>query len=118
MSHAHFGVELHFGIFEERVNGLPKTVSSLDETKVSPYLTAMIDETASKLHQYKQFFLGSVNQVQKRQAMLFAGVAFSVAALYELHDLDSTIDEVKNRQNLLVRQADDMAITLRNVRKL
>ena len=129
VSHAHFGVELHFGIFEERVNGLRKTVSSLDETKVSPYLkatfarlAAMIDETEKKLHQYKQFFLGNVNQVQKRQALLFAGVAFSAAALYELHDLDSTIDEVKNRQNLLVRQVDsltdDMAITVRNVRKL
>ena len=54
--------------------------------------------------------------------MLFSGVPFSAAALYELHDLDSTIDEVKNRQNLLVRQVDsltdDMAITVRNVRKL
>ena len=52
--------------------------------------------------------------------MLFAGVAFSAAALYELHDLDSTIDEGKNRQNLLVRQVDsltdDMAITVKNVR--
>ena len=51
VSHAHFGVELHFGVFEEQVNGLRKTVSSLDETKVSPYLkstfarlAAMIDE--------------------------------------------------------------------------
>ena len=54
--------------------------------------------------------------------MLFAGVAFSAAALYELHELDSTIDEVKSRQNLLVRQVDsltdDMAITVRNVKKL
>ena len=65
VSHAHFDVELHFGVFKERVNGLRKTVSSLDETKVSPYLkstfarlTAMIEETASKLHQYKQFFSG------------------------------------------------------------
>ena len=56
----------------------------------------------------------------KRQ--LLAGVAFSAAALYELHELDSTVDEVKNRQNLLVRQVNsltnDMEKTVRNVRKL
>ena len=130
VSHAHFGVEIHFGVFEERVRGLRKTLSALDDTKVSPYLkatfarlVAMVDATSKKLHQYKKFFLGvSRERVEKRQALLFAGVAFSAAALYELHELDSTINEVKNRQNLLVRQVnsltDDMEKTVRNVKKL
>ena len=130
VSHAHFGVEIHFGVFEERVNGLRKTLSALDDTKVSPYLkatfarlVAMVDATGKKLHQYKKFFLGvSGERIEKRQALLFAGVAFSAAALYELHELDSTVNEVKNRQNLLVRQVnsltDDMEKTVRNVKKL
>ena len=110
VSHAHFGVEIHFRVFEDRVNGLRKTLSTLNDTKVSPYpksafarLVAMVDGTDRKLHQYKQFFLGvQGKRVEKRQALLLAGVAFSAAALYEWHELDSTVDEVKNRQNLLV----------------
>ena len=83
----------------------------------------MVDATGKKLYQYKRFFLGVPgNRVEKRQALLFAGAAFSAAALYELHELDSTINEVKNRQNLLVRQVnsltDDMEKTVRNVKKL
>ena len=65
VSHAHFEVEIHFGVFEERVNGLKKTLATLDDTGVSPYLkstfarlVAMVDGTSKKLHQYKQFFLG------------------------------------------------------------
>ena len=40
VSHAHFVVEIHFGVFEERVNGLRKTLSALDDNEVSPYLKA------------------------------------------------------------------------------
>ena len=72
-------------------------------------LVAMVDGTDRKLHQYKQFFLGvQGKRVEKRQALLLAGVAFSAAALYELHELDSTVDEVKNRQNLSVRQVNSL----------
>ena len=53
-------MEIHFGVFEERVNGLRKTLSALDDTKVSPYLkatftrlVAMVDATGKKLHQYR-----------------------------------------------------------------
>ena len=96
VSHAHFGVEIHFGVFEERVNGLRKTLSSLNDTEVSPYLkatfarlVAMVGATSKKLHQYKTFFLGdSRKRVEKRQALLLAGAAFRAAALYELHELD------------------------------
>ena len=36
ISQAHFGVELHLNVFEERVRALQKTHSSLDESKMSP----------------------------------------------------------------------------------
>ena len=48
-------------------------------------------------------------------------IAMSAAALYESFELDATIDEVKNRQNILVRHVDsltdDMKTTVRNVKR-
>ena len=55
VSHVHFGVILHFDVFEERVMALKKTLSFLDESKMSPYLKstfarliAMINKTEQK----------------------------------------------------------------------
>ena len=46
----------------------------------------------------------------------------SAAALYELFELDATIDKVKSRQNVLVRHVDsltdDMKTTVQNVKRL
>ena len=126
------GVIVHFDVFEERVMALKKTVSYLDESKMSPYLkatfgrlSAMIDKTEKKFLDYRSFFLGQStlgNAIEKRQAMILTGIAMSAAALYESFELDATIDEVKNRQNILVRHVDsltdDMKTTVRNVQRL
>ena len=54
--------------------------------------------------------------------MLLTGIAMSAAALYELYELDATINEVKSCQNMLVRHVDsltnDMKTTVRNVKRL
>ena len=80
VSHAHFGVILHFDVFEERVMALRKTLSFLDVSKMSPYLKstfagliAMIDKTEEKFHDYRSYFLGQLtlgNAIEKRQGML------------------------------------------------
>ena len=118
VSHAHFGVIFHFDVFEERVMALRKTLSFLDESKMSPYLKstfarliAMIDGTEQKFCDYRSFFLGQLtlgNAIEKRQAMLLAGIAMSAAALYESFELDATINDVKSRQNMLVQDVDSL----------
>ena len=132
VSHAHFGVVLHFDVFEERVMALKKTLSFLDESKMSPYLKstfacliAMINKTEQKFEDYRSFFLGLMtlgNAIQKRQALLLTGIAMSAAALYESFELDATITEVQSRQNMLVHHmdslTDDMKTTVRNVKRL
>ena len=90
--------------FEERVRALKKTLSSLDESKMSPYLKstfarliAMINDTEQKFMDYRSFFLGQMsNNLQKRQLLLSTGIAVSAVALYESFELDETMDEVKN----------------------
>ena len=84
----------------------------------------MIDKTEKKFLDYRSFFLGQStlgNAIEKRQAMLITGIAMSAAALYESFELDATIDEVNNRQNVLVRHVDsltdDMKTTVRNVKR-
>ena len=61
------------------------------------------------------------NAIEKRQAMLLTGIAMSAAALYESFELDATIDEVKSRQNVLVRHVDsltdEMKTTVKNVKR-
>ena len=111
---------------------LRKTLSFLDESKTSPYLKstfvrliAMINKTEEKFRDYRSFFLGQLslgNAIEKRQAMLLTGIAMSAAALYESFELDAMINEVKTRQNMLVRHVDsltdDMKTTVRNVKRL
>ena len=53
--------------FEERVMALKKTLSFLDESKMSPYLKstfarliAMINKTEQKFEDYHSFFLGQM----------------------------------------------------------
>ena len=95
---------------------------------MSPYLKstfarliAMINKTEQKFEDYRSFFLGQMtlgNAIQKRQALLLTGIAMSAAALYESFELDATITEVQNRQNMLVCHVDsltdDMKTTVRN----
>ena len=109
---------------------LKKTLSFLDELKMSPYLKstfarliAMINKTEQKFEDYRSFFLGQMtlgNAIQNRQALLLTGIAMSAAALYESFELDATITEVQSRQNMLVRHVDsltdDMKTTVRNVK--
>ena len=111
---------------------LRKTLSFLDESKMSPYLKstfarliAMIDKTEQKFQDYRSFFLGQMtlgNTIEKRQAMLLTGIAMSAAALYESFELDATITDVKSRQNVLVHHVDsltdDMKTTVRNFKRL
>ena len=78
MSHAHFGVILHFDVFEERVMALKKTISFLDKSKMSPYLTfarltAMINKTEQKFLDYRSFLLGQLtlgNAIEKRLSLI------------------------------------------------
>ena len=95
---------------------------------MSPYLKstfarliAMINK--QKFEDYRSFFQGQMsNKLQKRQALLMTGIAMSAAAIYESFELDATMNEVKSRQNLLVRHVDsimdDMKTTIRNVKRL
>ena len=54
--------------------------------------------------------------------MLLTGIAMSAAALCESFQLDATINDVKSRQNMLVRHVDsltdDMKTTVRNIKRL
>ena len=83
----------------------------------------MVNDTEQKFQDYRSFFLGQMNNnLQRRQALLLTGIAFSAAVLYESFELDATMDEIKNCQNLPVRHVesltDDMSTTVKNVQCL
>ena len=140
VTHAHFGVSLSFGRFEERLRALENTLFGVKESEETPYvkasfarLTAMVRKTRAKFNGYASFFLGKSlrdesttmvreNRLRKRQVMGVAGIAMSAAALYQVNALQTVVQDMQTEQNFLVRHVksitDDLSITVRNVRKL
>jgi len=123
------GIAVNFTLFRHRLHVVQKLVThSVDESMTNTYaksslakLSTILKHSLHKLDDYQRIFQRATSR-PRRQALALLGVGLSCLSLYEVETLKATVNIMKSRQNMLVRNlasvTNETIKVARNVEKL
>ena len=111
VSYGHMGLEIRFSDFRRDLNDVNKRLVSYNSSGQGLYvkstlarLQAVVSPSVSRQEEYENLFCAQPFRVRRQAGVGIMAAALSAAALYDVEALRGTVDEMKTRQNELVRQ--------------